>query len=138
MHKKTKQRTKPKAPLQALIEKQMECNHNNKTTTKLQHKGNVARSLKLCQKKRKKPKVHQKFQHKKNLEVHNFVNPKPSSLPFSRKDESFLSCLSFSFPPPLPPQTPQQSKKNQLMPNTWIREEMKSKSPKQKVTHCGW
>jgi hypothetical protein len=61
MHKKTKQRTKPKAPLQALIEKQMECNHNNKTTTKLQHKGNVARSLKLCQKKRKKPKVHQKF-----------------------------------------------------------------------------
>jgi hypothetical protein len=58
LHKKPKQRTKPKAPLQALIEKQMECNHNNKTTTQRK----CCKKLEIVPKeKRKKPKVHQKF-----------------------------------------------------------------------------
>jgi hypothetical protein len=58
MHKKTKQRTKPKAPLQALIEKQMECNHNNnnnnnnKTTTQRK----CCKELAIVPKKKKKTK----------------------------------------------------------------------------------
>ncbi len=90
LHKKPKQRTKPKAPLQALIEKQMECNHNyiNKTTT--QRKCWKELAIVPKNRKEKNQKCTKNFSIKKNLEVHNFVNPKPSSLPFSRKDESFL------------------------------------------------
>jgi hypothetical protein len=51
-------KNKTQAPLQALIEKQMECNHNNKTTTQRK----CCKKLEIVPKeKRKKPKVHQKF-----------------------------------------------------------------------------
>jgi hypothetical protein len=54
MHKKTKQRTKPNAPLQALIEKQMECNHNTNNKTTTQRK--CCKELEIVPKKKKKTK----------------------------------------------------------------------------------